>query len=62
MIARDAVPTSHVPIYRRIDIRYPCRKSVITGLEVLQNDGREPDAAIYRFDPWQDVWILKDSA
>lgn len=60
MIARDATPLGHVSPYRRIDPAHPGRKAVITGLEVVQNGGREPDAAIYRYNGITDTWYLKD--
>lgn len=62
MIARDVVPIGHVPVYRRIDIRYPGRKRVITDFDIINSGDREPDLAIYRRDYLNCCWVLKDGA
>jgi hypothetical protein len=59
MIARDAQPIGHVPPYKRIDIRHPGRKAVITRAEVEQGVCREPDAEAYYYDHPRDCWVLR---
>jgi hypothetical protein len=50
IIDREATPIAHVSPYRRIDPCHPGRKSVITMMEVLNNGGKPPDAALYSYD------------
>lgn len=60
MIDRDAVSIGHIPPRRRIDPAHPGRKSIITGDEWLASGAKEPDPAIYRADPLNKRWVLKE--
>ncbi|QPF87015.1 hypothetical protein IC762_12245 [Bradyrhizobium genosp. L] len=55
----EAKPIAHVSPYKRIDISNPSRKPVITRHEHEQIGGREPDPAVYVFNPYVDGWVLK---
>lgn len=61
MIARDAEPIGHRPVYKPIDVsgRKP-RKRFITREEVLDNLEPRPDPAFYDQDPYTGNWHLKE--
>lgn len=59
MIARDAEPIGHIPVYRRIDLSNPGRRAVITVQQVEATGGKGPDPALYNFDYYRDAWVLK---
>ena len=58
-LAPDVTPIAHVSPYRRIDPRYPSRKTIITMAEVMRDGSRTPDPAIYQYDFLREVFTLK---
>lgn len=60
MIDRDAEPTSNKSPYQPIDIRWPGRKRVIPLSDAVNEGGRGPDPAVYRFDHMTQCWVMKD--
>lgn len=60
MIRGDVIPIGHFPPYKRIDPSRSGHKAVITFIETMQNGGRGPDPAIYRWDVIREVYVLKD--
>ncbi len=65
-LSPNIVPIAHIPPYRRIDPRYPGRKTRISYEEAHRahmEGGRPPDMEIYRFDPLDGpcgTFILKE--
>lgn len=53
-------PIRNRPVYRWIDPARPNRRPIITQKHVAESGGREPDAALYRFDVLRCCWILKE--
>jgi hypothetical protein len=52
---------AHVSPYRRIDLEHPIRKRIITRDEwVASGAAREPDPALYGYDPPNRRWVLKE--
>lgn len=56
LIDRDAKLIRNEPVYKRIG----CRKPVITCYQLGQSGDREPDPAIYDYDPMMAAWYLKE--
>lgn len=58
MIARDAVPIGHKPVYKPIDIRG--RRRTITREMIENNIVREPDPEAYEEVLPGQLWVLKE--
>jgi len=59
MIAPDAVPISHTPPYKRIDLAHPQRRPNTITLAEAESAGLSPDLKFYEF-IYGFGWVLKE--